>query len=106
MATLTRPVAETRADIPAGQRPPRRSWPLLATLALGLASLGWYLFALVWPYSLVRYGDQPLLDLGKIGGYDPAAGVRYATTLGALWLAYLAAGALAPRVTRGLCPAA
>lgn len=106
METLARSVAETGAGIPVGPSPRPARWPFLATLALGLASLAGYIFGLVRPYSLIRYGDRPLLDLGKIGGYDPAAGLRYTALFGALWLAYLAAGALAARVTRWLCPLA
>ncbi len=78
----------------------RRALPLLAILALGVASAALYEFALVRPYLLTRYVEQPLLDLGKIGGYDPAAGWRYALPLLALWIAYGAVGALAPHVRR------
>lgn len=69
----------------------------LALLALGLLSAWLYWRWLVQPYPLPRYVDQPLLDLGKIGGYDPDAGRRYAYPLIAIWLAYLLAWALAAR---------
>jgi hypothetical protein len=72
----------------------------LALLALGLASAWLYWRWLTQPYLLTRYVDQPLLDLGKIGGYDPDAGRRYTYPLIALWLAYLAAWALAARLHR------
>jgi hypothetical protein len=70
----------------------------LAILVLGLASAALYYGALVRPYLLTRYVAEPLLDLGKIGGYDPDAGRRYTIPLIAIWLAYLAVMALAPRV--------
>ena len=70
----------------------------LAIAALGLLSAALYYGALVQPYLLTRYVAEPLLDLGKIGGYDPEAGRRFTLPLLALWLAYLVAGALAPRV--------
>ena len=70
----------------------------LAILVLGLASAALYYGALVRPYLLTRYVAEPLLDLGKIGGYDPEAGRRYTIPLIAIWLAYLAVMALAPRV--------
>ena len=71
---------------------------LITILALGLVSawLAWR--GLVQPYLLTRYVDEPLLDLGKIGGYDPDAGRRYTAPLIALWLAYLAAWWLTTRV--------
>lgn len=71
---------------------------LLAIVALGLASAVLYYRALVSPYLLTRYVAEPLLDLGKIGGYDPEAGRRYTIPLIGIWLAYLAVMALAPRV--------
>jgi hypothetical protein len=70
----------------------------LAILALGLASAALYFGAFVRPYLLTRYVAEPLLDLGKIGGYDPDAGRRYTIPLLAIWLAYLVVMALAPRV--------
>src|SRR3954453_4819111 len=76
----------------------RHSVAPLAILVLGLASAALYYGALVRPYLLTRYVAEPLLDLGKIGGYDPDAGRRYTIPLVALWLAYLAVLALAPRV--------
>ncbi len=86
--------------------PRSRRWPLPAVAALGLGSLALYLVALVVSYPLPRYANRPLLDLGKIGGYGRADGVRFAATLALLWAAYLAAGALAPLVARYLRPVA
>ena len=71
---------------------------ILGLTALGLLSAALYYGALVRPYLLTRYVAEPLLDLGKIGGYDPEAGRRYTLPLLALWLLYLVAGALAPRL--------
>ena len=70
----------------------------LTIACLGLLSTWLYWQWLVRPYWLPRYVEQPLLDLGKIGGYDPEAGRRYTLPLIALWLAYLAAWALARQV--------
>ena len=78
--------------------PGLRLLPILALTALGLLSAALYYVALVRPYLLTRYVTEPLLDLGKIGGYDPEAGRRYTVPLLALWLLYLVAGALAPRL--------
>ncbi|MFN8514074.1 MAG: hypothetical protein U0232_29130 [Thermomicrobiales bacterium] len=55
------------------------------------------------PYLLPRYVQQPLLDLGKIGGYGPDAGRRYTYPLIAIWVLYLIAWGLAGRV-RGEWP--
>lgn len=63
----------------------------VAPAALAVASLVVYWFALVLPYYLPRFVARPLLDLGKIGGYAPSDGVRFATTLGVLWALYLVA---------------
>ena len=81
-------------------------WPLVAVALLGLASELLYLLALVRPYWLPRYVDRPLVDLGKIGGYEPAAGVRYGLPLALLWGLYLAAGVAARRLDRWLLPLA
>ena len=70
----------------------------LTIACLGLLSAWLYWQWLVRPYWLPRYVEQPLLDLGKIGGYDPEAGRRYTLPLIALWLAYLAAWVLARQV--------
>lgn len=70
----------------------RRPWSQVALAALAVASLAVYWFALVVPYHLPRFVAQPLLDLGKIGGYAPADGARFTATLGALWVLYLLAG--------------
>ncbi len=86
------------------RRPPpvhqshRQTALILLLTALGGASAALYYGALVRPYLLTRHVAEPLLDLGKIGGYDPMAGRRYALPLLAIWLVYLVAGALAPRV--------
>lgn len=77
---------------------PQQAFFLIVLAALGLLSAALYYGALVRPYLLTRYVAAPLLDLGKIGGYDPEAGRRYTLPLLALWLLYLVAGALAPRV--------
>ncbi len=71
---------------------------LTTILVLGLVSAWLVWRGLVQPYLLTRYVNDPLLDLGKIGGYDPDAGRRYTAPLIALWLAYLAAWWLATRV--------
>ncbi|HEY8597875.1 MAG TPA: hypothetical protein VIL85_05550 [Thermomicrobiales bacterium] len=95
----------TRAPAPPESTTYRRSHAtrsqlplLLALIALGLLSAALYYGALVRPYLLTQYVAEPLLDLGKIGGYDPEAGWRYTLPLLALWLMYLVAGALAPRL--------
>ncbi|HET8626508.1 MAG TPA: hypothetical protein VFL91_03770 [Thermomicrobiales bacterium] len=75
---------------------------LPAVLALAVATELLYALAFVRPYFLPRYVAQPLLDLGKIGGYDPGAGVRYTAPLALLWVCYLAAGLLAWRLGRAL----
>jgi hypothetical protein len=76
----------------------RVALPAVVVAALGLVSLALYLVALVRPYFLPRDAPFPLLDLGKIGGYDRGAGVRYTAPLVAVWCAYCAAAALAPAV--------
>ena len=81
-------------------------WPLVVVALLGLASELLYLLALVRPYWLPRYVDRPLVDLGKIGGYEPAAGVRYGLPLALVWGLYLAAGVAARRLDRWLLPLA
>ena len=81
-------------------------WPLVAVALLGLASELLYLYALVRPYWLPRYVDRPLLDLGKIGGYEPSAGLRYGVPLALVWGLYLAAGVVARRLDRWLLPLA
>jgi hypothetical protein len=73
---------------------------LAALVGLGLLMLGVYAFGLARPYSLTRYVQQPLLDLGKIGGGDLRAGWRYVLPPLTIWLAYLAASILAYRVPR------
>jgi hypothetical protein len=86
------------ATRPAVTSPVARRDAILAVVvvALGVVSLALYLLALVRPYFLPRDAPFPLLDLGKIGGYDRGAGVRYTAPLVAIWCAYFAAGALAP----------
>lgn len=110
MTTLESPVRESSTiTAPAeGVRARRRRWSpsLLAVAACGALLLALYLFALVAPYPLTRFVGQPLLDLGKIGGYSRDAGVRFAAILAALWLAYLLAGTLAPLAARSLRPLA
>jgi hypothetical protein len=92
--------AETSPSAPTGQTAALRPQLLiiLAITTLGLLSAALYYVALVRPYLLTRYVAEPLLDLGKIGGYDPEAGQRYTLPLLALWALYLLAGALAPRL--------
>jgi hypothetical protein len=70
----------------------------LVILALGVVSAWLYWRWLAQPYFLPRYVEQPLLDLGKIGGYDPDAGHRYTYPMIAIWVAYLVAWGLAGRV--------
>src|SRR5689334_19099903 len=89
---------EIRQTRPAEYSSARHLAAPLVILLLGLVSAALYYGALVRPYLLTRYVAQPLLDLGKIGGYDPDAGRRYTIPLIAIWLAYLAVMALAPRV--------
>lgn len=98
----TAPLAGATVPTPPDTAPePRRGISQAATLTiacLGLVSAWLYWHWLVRPYWLPRYVEQPLLDLGKIGGYDPGAGRRYALPLIALWVVYLAAWALAKQV--------
>ncbi len=75
--------------------------PALALAALATLGCGIYWWSLVRPYGLLPYVAQPLLDLGKIGGYERADGWRFALPLVALWLAYALAGAIAPHVRSG-----
>lgn len=102
-----RPIGRRAAPLGAGERreiaalPAANRRAFLATIGvvvLGLATLLLYGFALVRPYLLTRYVARPLLDLGKIGGYDPGAGLRYTVPLLLIWLAYLVAAALVPAV--------
>ena len=79
----------------------RRQSPALALAALATLGCGLYWFALVRPYGLLTYIVQPLLDLGKIGGYGRADGWRFALPLVALWLAYALAANIAPHVRSG-----
>jgi hypothetical protein len=74
---------------------------MLALAALALLSCGIEWWSLVRPYGLVTYVAHPLLDLGKIGGYEPADGWRFTLPLVALWLAYALAALIAPQVRSG-----
>lgn len=100
----TRPTADEQGHAPSHRAARTARLGLrAAALPVGIGALGaasawlwWRWFA--WPYLLPRYVATPLLDLGKIGGYDPAAGRRYTLPLVALWLLYLLAWGLASGV--------
>ncbi|HEX5505938.1 MAG TPA: polyprenol phosphomannose-dependent alpha 1,6 mannosyltransferase MptB [Thermomicrobiales bacterium] len=91
-------------DCPTARLPDSRPGraALAGVLALGAAAELLYALAFVRPYPLTRYVAQPLLDLGKIGGYDPGAGLRYTVPLALVWACYLGAGFLAWRLRRAL----
>lgn len=65
----------------------RHATPYAVVLLLLLSTLI-YLYAFTLRFSLAQYVDTPLLDLGKIGGYDPADGWRFNLPLVVLWLLY------------------
>ncbi len=71
---------------------------LLLILLFALLSAAIYLFAFTKPFLLSRYVAQPLLDLGKIGGYEREAGWRFIIPLLILWVLYLLAILLAPLI--------
>ena len=101
MRTLTRPTVEA-PSIEAqevSRHTHRRLIPAL--VGLGLASLALYALALARPYALPRFVDQPLRDLGKLGGYGLADGLRFAAPLGAIWILYGLACAVASRAVAG-----
>lgn len=64
--------------------------------AAGLSALI-YAGAFLAPYSLTRYYDTPLLDLGKIAGYGRDAAVLFAGAYAALFGLYAVAHELARR---------
>ncbi len=77
----------------------------IAVAALGLASLGIYIFALALPYSLPRYFSTPLQDYARISGHTQTSGWSLIAAFLALFLIYAAAWVLMPRtlsVGRGL----
>ena len=90
------PALPTPTAYPRAQSSRLRLLLIVTLTALGLLSAALYYGALVRPYLLTHYVAEPLLDLGKIGGYDPEAGRRYTLPLLALWALYLVAGAVAP----------
>lgn len=79
-------------------------WPTSVVWGCGLVSVALYFIAFTTRFSLVRYGGTPLLDLGKIGGYGPLAGVYFVAPLVALWVCYLLACGAATRARSGLLP--
>ncbi len=66
--------------------------------ALGSVSLAW--LCLAQPYPLVRLYDIPLLDLGKLAGYQAVAALTFATAYALLFALYLAAYRAAKQLER------
>lgn len=63
----------------------------LALGALTIVTAVTYLVGFVEKYPLVQFVRTPLLDLGKIGGYSPTAGMLFVLPWLILWSAYLGA---------------
>lgn len=74
---------------------PRRS--LVTFSALALLTLLAYLGGLVVRFPLNQYASTPLLDLGKIGGYDVVAAASFIVPWFVLWPTYFGAAWVAAR---------